>query len=181
MANERWLVFAYEPAALFSLKTSRATSTVGKTVLTPTPYAVKMAFLDAALRHGLTGDPNRLVRQLAESNVRIGLPKHACVTGTIMNVRQEMRDVDGKRNPRLPAHRATIAMREFVHYQGTIRLAFDLGTCAEELVNVLICAAPAIVHRRYVFWRVHRSSPRTGRRFSLPRTLAIQRNNTGLD
>ena len=69
----RWLVFQYAPAALFSLKSSRATSTVGKTLLTPTPYAVKMAFLDAALRHGLTGDPGGLVRWLAGANLRIGL------------------------------------------------------------------------------------------------------------
>ena len=34
-----WLLFEYEPTTLFSLKTSRATSTVGKTLLTPTPYA----------------------------------------------------------------------------------------------------------------------------------------------
>jgi hypothetical protein len=47
----RWLVFRYRPVTLFSLKMSRATSTVGKTLLTPKPYAVKMAFVDAALRH----------------------------------------------------------------------------------------------------------------------------------
>ena len=42
-SNLEWIVFAYQPTALFSLKTSRATSTVGKTLLIPTPYAVKMA------------------------------------------------------------------------------------------------------------------------------------------
>src|SRR5450432_1367937 len=100
-----WLVFEYSPAALFSLKSSRATSTAGKTLLTPTPYAVKMAFLDAALRHGLTRDPEGLVRWLAAATLRIGVPEHACVTGTIQSIRQEIRD-ERKRNPELPPYRA---------------------------------------------------------------------------
>src|SRR4029077_5505681 len=78
-----WLVFQYAPISLFSLKSSRATSTAGKTLLTPTPYAVKMAFVDAALRLGLAPDPESLVRRLAGIAVRIGVPEHACVTGTI--------------------------------------------------------------------------------------------------
>jgi hypothetical protein len=140
----RWLVFQYAPAALFSLKNPRATSTAGKTLLTPTPYAVKMAFLDAALRHGLTEDPDGLVRWLAGANLRIGVPRHACVTGTIQSVRQEIREVERKRHPELPPYRATIAMREFVHYQGTMRLAFDLKTCPRQFVALLLHVAPAI-------------------------------------
>ena len=139
-----WLVFQYAPAALFSLKSSRASSTAGKTLLTPTPYAVKMAFLDAALRHGLTGAPDGLVRWLAAANLRIGVPQHACVTGTIQSVRQEIRDTERKRHPKMPPYRATIAMREFVHYHGTLRLAFDLKTCPPEFVALLLHAAPAI-------------------------------------
>jgi hypothetical protein len=140
----RWLIFEYAPAALFSLKSSRATSTAGKTLLTPTPYAVKMAFLDAALRHALTNNPDRLVSWLAEASLRIGVPRHACVTGTIQSVRQEMRDTERKREPEGPAYRSSIAMREFVHYQGTLRLAFDLKGVPPELIALLIHAAPAI-------------------------------------
>lgn len=141
---KRWLVFQYAPIALFSLKSSRATSTAGKTLLTPTPYAVKMAFLDAALRHGLTQDPEALVRWLAGAVLRIGVPRHACVTGTIQTIRQEIRDGERRRNRALPPYRASIAMREFVHYQGTIRLAFDLETCSPELGALLLQTAPAI-------------------------------------
>src|SRR5215813_6047911 len=96
--RNRWLVFRYAPVALFSLKMSRATSTAGKTLLIPTPYAVKMAFLDAALRHGLTGAPDDFVKGLAKASLRIGVPHHACVTATIQTVRQETRDEDRKRH-----------------------------------------------------------------------------------
>ena len=139
-----WLVFRYLPVTLFSLKMSRATSTAGKTLLIPTPYAVKMAVVDAALRHGLVADPEDLVRALGKVGLRIGVPVQACTTGTIQSVRQETRDVERKRSPKLPWYRSTIAMREFVHYQGELRLAFGLESCMPDLIAVLIAAAPAI-------------------------------------
>jgi hypothetical protein len=134
----RWMVFQYIPITLFSLKSSRATSTAGKPLLTPTPYAVKMAFVDAALRLGLARDPESLVRHLATTTVRIGVPGHACVTGTIQTVRQETHDSERKRKPDTPPYRATIAMREFVCYHGTIRLAFDVKTCQALYLAALI-------------------------------------------
>jgi hypothetical protein len=142
--SSRWLVFQYTPVTLFSLKMSRATSTAGKTLLVPTPYAVKMAFVDAALRHGLAGNADELIKRLAKANVRIGVPEHACVTGTIQMVRQETREIERKRNPNLPWYRTNIAMREFVHYQGDLRLAFDRDTCHPELTVLLRQVAPAV-------------------------------------
>jgi hypothetical protein len=140
----RWLVFRYAPVTLFSLKMSQATSTAGKTLLVPTPYAVKMAFLDAALRHGLADDADELVNGLAKTNVRIGVPRHACVTGTIQMVRQETREDERKRNPGLPWYRTNIAMREFVHYQGDLRRAFEHDTSHLELMLQLRQVAPAV-------------------------------------
>ena len=40
-----WLIAEYEAVTLFSLKLSTATSSGGKTLLVPTPYALKMALL----------------------------------------------------------------------------------------------------------------------------------------
>src|SRR5579875_4187322 len=45
-----WLLVTYYPVSLFSLRTTYATSKGGKTLLVPTPYAVKMALLDACFR-----------------------------------------------------------------------------------------------------------------------------------
>jgi hypothetical protein len=139
-----WLLFLYQPTSLFSLKVSRATSTVGKTLLTPTPYAVKMAFVDSALKHGLTSDPEQLVRGLAAARLRIGLPEMACVTTTTQRVRQETRAEDRKKDPAAPPFRTSIAMRESVHYQGKFSLAFDLATCSSELIDLLVMAAAGI-------------------------------------
>src|SRR5262249_41154566 len=94
--------------------------------------------------HGLTDDPEALVRTFARARLRIGVPAHACVTGTIQSVRQERSKADFKRNPGLPLLRASIAMREFVHYQGDLRLAFDLETCPSAIVVLLLKPAPSI-------------------------------------
>src|SRR6185312_3026242 len=50
----RWLVVEYQPTAMFSLKTSLATSSVGRTLVVPTPYSIKMGFVDAAFRASLS-------------------------------------------------------------------------------------------------------------------------------
>ena len=143
-SRSRWLVFQFAPVSLFALKPSRATSTAGKTLLIPTPYAVKMGILDVSLRHALTDSPGDLVRTLSKADLRIGVPEHACVTGTIQRIRQQTRDEDRKKDPDLPPYRANIAMRECLHHQGTLRVAFDERSCTSELVALLMAAAPAI-------------------------------------
>lgn len=130
-----WLVFSYHPTALFSLKTSRATSTVGRTLLVPTPYSVKMAFVDAGLRSGLLGDPNEFIRRLAHTEVRIGVPEDACVTGTIQKIRQEPK----KRSADQP-YVSNIALREVVYFRGSLTLAFEDSDGSEQVIPL----APAI-------------------------------------
>lgn len=45
-----WVVTEYEATTLFTLKPASATASGGKTLLVPTPFAIKMALLDAACR-----------------------------------------------------------------------------------------------------------------------------------
>jgi hypothetical protein len=103
-----------------------------------------MAFVDAALRHRLTDEPEALVRSLAAVTVRIALPRHACVTGTIQRVRQETRAEERKKDRRLPYYRTSIALREVVSYSGVLRLAFHLASCSSDLNDLLPRTAPAI-------------------------------------
>lgn len=138
----RWLVFRYLPVSLFSLKASQASSGVGRTLLTPTYYAVKMAFLDAALTNGLIqGDDAAewLVAGLREAALRVGVPQDAVVTHTIVKVRQEPKE-PGK----VPGYTSNIAYREFVAYNGEVHLAFDLHTLTRDLAELLTRAAPAV-------------------------------------
>jgi hypothetical protein len=135
-----WLVIGYEPTSLFSLKTSLATSSVGKTLLVPTPYSIKMAFVDAAFRTGLSTDEcAKFLISLVGVETRIGPPDSACVTHTFVKIRQESRDSDPLR-----PYIASIAYREIVHHQGLWRWAFDLAAGDDTLADLLVRIAPHV-------------------------------------
>jgi hypothetical protein len=138
-----WLVAEFAPAALFSLKTSQATSSVGRTLVMPTPYAIKMACVDAAFR---TGWPDNVCATFLESlagvDVRIRPPAAAVVTHTIVKIRQEPK----RASPGQP-YISNIAYREVVHHAGSWLWAFDLAAGDETLAERLAQALPRV---RYV-------------------------------
>jgi hypothetical protein len=90
-----------------------------------------MAFLDAGLRAGRLDDPDMLVRSLAATHVRIGVPEDACVTGTIQKIRQEPK----KPTPEQP-YIANVALREIVHYRGVLAVAFENSIHQSKLVDI---------------------------------------------
>ncbi len=125
----RWLVALYEPTALFSLKISSATSSVGRTLVIPTPYSIKMALVDAGFRAELSAAQcDALLRGLAGVEVRIAPAPKVVVTHTFVKVRQQSRAGDPLR-----PYGSTIAYRELAYLNQTTKWAFDLAG-AEELV-----------------------------------------------
>jgi hypothetical protein len=118
---------------------SAATSSVGKSLVTPTPYAVKMAFVDAAFQMARGAEAPELVRVLASCEVRIGLPQRAALTHTIVKLRQEPK----KKTPGEP-YISAIAYREFVHFHGRFRWAFDLARMPDQIAELLVSLAPFI-------------------------------------
>jgi hypothetical protein len=138
----RWLVVEYYPTALFSLKSSLATSSVGKSLLVPTPYSIKMALVDAAFRAGFSdSECANFLRSLIAVAVRIAPPEAACVTHTFVKVRQEPK----KREPLRP-YIDSIAYREVVHHQGVWRWAFDLAAGDDALAETLVSLAPHVAY-----------------------------------
>jgi hypothetical protein len=138
----RWLVVEYQPTALFSLKMSQATSSVGKTLVVPTPYSIKMAFVDAAFRVGLSAvECDDFLRSLVRVEIRVAPPEAACVTHTFIKVRQESRDA----SPLRP-YIASIAYREIVHHHGTWRWAFDVSRGDDALAERLVRVAPHVAY-----------------------------------
>jgi hypothetical protein len=136
----RWLVAEYEPTALFSLKISSATSTVAKTLIVPTPYAIKMALVDSGFRAGLSDDECAdLLRALVGLDVRISPPARTVVTHTFLKVRQESRDAD----PLLP-YSSTVSYREFVYHSGCWKWAFDLAGANDILAGRLVNLLPHV-------------------------------------
>lgn len=139
----RWLVAEFAAVSLFSLKTSQATSSVGRTLLVPTPYAVKMACIDAAFRAGWAeADCVAFLESLVGVEVRIRPPGAAVATHTIVKIRQE---------PKVPSPQqpftSSIAYREVVHHAGHWEWAFDLAAGDDRLAERLANSLP---HVRYV-------------------------------
>lgn len=129
----RWLVAEFDPTALFSLKVSSATSSVGRTLVIPTPYSIKMALVDAAFRAGLAElECDQLLQALAFVDVRVGPSPAAVVTHTFVKVRQESRDADPLR-----PYNSTIAYREVAYLDGYCKWAFDLADLSDALISLL--------------------------------------------
>lgn len=139
-ANPCWLVFTYEPVSLFSLRSTYSMSKGGKTLLLPTPYAVKMAFIDACFRraNATTGDrPAReMFNRIKDRRIRFRPPSECVVQNTFMKIRQNERD--GAAGHYVP----TIAYREFVFFAGSLEIGIDAtGWSSEELTSVTDAAA----------------------------------------
>lgn len=137
----RWLVVEYHPVALFSLKISLATSSVGKTLIVPTPYAIKMAFVDGGFRARWPDQEcGVFLRALANVEVRVSPPAEAVVTHTFVKVRQEPKSSGDSLRPYI----SSIAYREVVHHRGIWKWAFDLAGGDDWLAARLVEAAPHV-------------------------------------
>jgi hypothetical protein len=157
----RWLVIEYAPVSLFSLKASFATSSVGKSLVVPTPYAIKMALVDASFRIGMTDEEcAAFCASLRVADVRIRTPDAAVVTHTFVKIRQEPKEKKAAEAP----YNSAVAYREMVSHAGTWQWAFDLAAGDDLLADRVARAGP---HVNYI-----------GKRGSFVQYLGMQRCTT---
>lgn len=125
-----WLIARYAPVTLFSLKPAVATSSGGKTLLCPTPFAIKMALLDAALR--TLGQPagKQLWPDIRDLQLKVALPDQISVINTFTKIVRPKKngpsDDDG--TGLITPLGSTIAYREYVAYGGSIGVAAQLAS-----------------------------------------------------
>lgn len=129
--DSAWLIAAYRPVTLFSLRMTHATSKGGKTLVVPTPYSVKMALLDACFRRYSPGDASdwahRVFDWLKLRAVHVRPPQHCVVNNTFVKV------LDWSREAANGPFRNTIAYREFAFFGGDeLLLALDSTGLNEE-------------------------------------------------
>lgn len=166
-----WLLFEFQPSTLFALKSSYATSTVASSLMVPTPYVIKMAFLNAAFRSGKDETFCReLVERLARVRVRIKPASESIITQTIQKVRVP-KEEKGKREPvaeskatdKLTEYQSTVAYREVVWLKDSWVWAFDVGDDAT-LANDLRKLAPCVnyVGKRGSFVQLINASEQDG-------------------
>jgi hypothetical protein len=141
-----WLMARYLPVAPFSLKPANATSSGGKTLLAPTPYAIKMALLDVALRTLGRAEGEHLFPSLRDLAIAIDLPRELVVMKGFSKIRRPVESKDSQKKDetreefearvrkkevarmelgQYPLY-STIAYREYVYYRDPFSLAFAL-------------------------------------------------------
>ncbi|MGA9351862.1 MAG: hypothetical protein WBW48_24085 [Anaerolineae bacterium] len=118
-----WLIAEYQPTALFSLKPAWATSSGGKSLLVPTPYAVKMALLDAACRTAGVAVAKEAWPWLRDLSVALRPPKRVVVTNLFTRI------LKPRRTPAKPGTQhagplgKTIGFREYVYFDEPLGIA----------------------------------------------------------
>lgn len=156
-----WMIARYFPVAPFSLKPAMATSSGGKTLLTPTPYAIKMALLDVAIRTLGIAEGERLFPSLRNLSVSLELPYDLIVmkgfsrsrrpyeskdtqkkeeTREEFEARQQTKLADKIERGQHPFY-STIAYREYVYYRDPLQLALlaaEGDTLPKELGQLLV-------------------------------------------
>ncbi len=120
-----WLIAEYQPTALFSLKPAWATSSGGKSLLVPTPYAVKMALLDAACRTAGVAVARGTWPWLRDLTVALRPPERMVVTNLFAKILKPRRTSAKPGTSHAGPLGKTIAFREYVYFDGPLGIALD--------------------------------------------------------
>lgn len=128
-----WYVTTFQPVSLISLKLATATSTGGKSLLLPTPFAFKMALLNVVIQTAGLAEGQARWPLIRDGQVALYGPEQIAVTNTFTKILKPM-----KGKPTLDEETGltrsminTIGFREYIQWQGTVQIAFAPGTATE--------------------------------------------------
>jgi hypothetical protein len=134
-----WLIADYQAVALFSLKMSMATSSGGKSLLLPTPYAIKMALLDVACRVWGVSRAEAEWPMLRDAQVALCPPERIVVTNLFTKVLKPRRTPAEPGSPHAGPLGKTIAFREYVYHAGAFGVAVStVIESARQITDLLI-------------------------------------------
>ncbi|MGQ9459520.1 MAG: hypothetical protein ACUVS5_14725 [Anaerolineae bacterium] len=128
-----WLIAEYRPVTLFSLRSGLATSSGAKTVFLPTPFAIRTALLDAAIRTEGLGEGQRAFAWIKELSLAVRPPERVVVTNLFAKILKPTRKQEEGR-----AMDRTIAFREYAYLVGTLSLAFGAAERQREELQALL-------------------------------------------
>ncbi len=127
-----WHIANYEPTALFSLRPANATTSGGKTLLTPTPFAIKMALLDVTYRVYGNEAAKKWFPYLRDAQIAVCLPDNLVVIKTFIKIlrphKSGAKDMFG--TGLVGPMGNTISYRELVQFGGNVQIA--VTTMADE-------------------------------------------------
>ncbi len=111
-----WRYVDYLPITAFGLRPSNTTASGGKSLICPTPYAIKMALLDRLLRADGEDAGRALFATIRDLTIYLRVPLAVAVNRTFQKV---LRPASGKGELWI----STIAQREYCFHGGEMSLA----------------------------------------------------------
>jgi hypothetical protein len=151
-----WIIVAFRPTTLWSLRTSMSTSSGGKTLLVPTPYSLKLALVDACIQRLGVQRGVRLFEILRGRPLRISPPADAVVSATLVKLRKlERSDAGGDESDDDSADvrrfAPTVGFREYVSFSGAgmdgaFHVAIARFGLDDDDVRLLADAAAAVTY-----------------------------------
>lgn len=115
-----WIVAYYRPITLFSLKSSLATGSGAKTLLVPTPFAIRTALLDSCIRTQGLAAGRQAFDWIKRLNLAVRPPEEAVVMHIFTKVLKPTRKKGAE-----DAFDRTIAFREYAYQDGRLGIAFE--------------------------------------------------------
>jgi len=128
-----WLVVDYEPVSAFGLRPSNTTANGGKSLICPTPYAMKMGLLDRLIRFGGESYGREVFPIIRDLQFYIRLPMATAINRTFQKVLRTWKKGEGWTE--------TISQREYCFQAGVLRIATET---TPEFGDVLLQAFSAI-------------------------------------
>src|SRR5690606_39939290 len=119
-----WVTAVYHPVGTFSLRPSNTTSSGGKTLVCPTPYAVKMALLDRLIRTYGRDEALNAFESIRDLGVWVRVPEAVAVNRTLGRILRPQKATVNVETGRVEVWKRTIVQREFCLFAGTLALAF---------------------------------------------------------
>lgn len=130
-----WLEAVYQPTTLFSLRPSWATSTGGKSLLLPSPYSLKLAILDVALRTSGQQAGQTAWPWIRDLQIGIRLPSQIVVINLFAKILKLRRKPAPPGSADMGPFQKTIGYREYVYHPEPIRLAFNIAQTHSARLN----------------------------------------------
>jgi len=127
-----WLVAEYEASAFFTLKPATATASGGKTLLVPTPFAIKMALLDAACRLEGQAIAEEAWAWLGSLTVALRPAPVVVVNNTFTKVLKPRRGEARPGSKHAGYFQQTINYREYAYLAGPFAIALELNKDADD-------------------------------------------------
>lgn len=135
-----WTTAHYRSTSLFSLRPALSTASGAQSLLAPTPFAIKMALVDVAIRRfgleaGVSWWPS--IRSL---DIALDVPEFVVVNKTFIKIQRPTRvtksnpeEVEAAKAAGIYPMGPTIAFREFVQFDGDFGIALRLEDSQADL------------------------------------------------